>query len=789
MKVVYLVIGCLCCNFCKGQPEYEDAAKIADGLISRYSFYIENAQFEKAVKTADTLTYYMQLGKVDTGSSYALFLSSKAACYAKLKRNEEAIRTYEEARKVFQKTNRVDKYYRMLLDTESSFLKVLRQYQKAEAVLLVLIEVDRKMNGDRSENYISSVNRLAVLYHDAGFFEKAEKRYREICDLKKAIFGEISTAYASSINNLGQLYTDNAQFEKAEALLLRSCTIEKQVSGTKSLDYASSLASLGVLYYNTAHYEKAEPINNEALQILRNTDEVSAQQLASLLANQAIIYQMIGQYEKAEQLYLEAKKQYRELLETDDITYIMIISSLSELYKQLGRFESAVSLLMEANELLKKGDRPDALYSANLNRLGLMYIDAQQYNKAELLLMEAYEIDSLRGDNGAIELVFTLNNLGFLYKLTERYAAAEQFLIKAKELSKKLTGEVNPTYIEILLTLSKTYQSNNEYKKAEALLISAKQNTIKFIGSAFSALSEKEKNEYMARFFHLNEECNSFLFMYRKADPLIYRENYNLQLSFKSLVLAETKTILESLRKTSDTTVKKKIKEWQTYKTVLSKQYVLPLAQRRPDLAALEGQKESVEKELNRLSADFRSRQNTETGLIDDIRKKLGDDEVAIEFVRFNVYAKKWTNDVMYAAYILYKNDPVPAFVLLFEEEELTKLFDSTGNTAVKMVEQFYRGLIGENSGGSMSVKLFDMIWKPLEPYLTGIKKIGYAPVGKLYRIAFNALVIDSTRLLSDKYQLQQFTSTRQIALRDLNKKNNLPANVVLFGDAKIFHG
>lgn len=67
-------------------------------------------------------------------------------------------------------------------------------------------------------------------------------------------------------------------------------------------------------------------------------------------------------------------------------------------------------------------------------------------------------------------------------------------------------------------------------------------------------------------------------------------------------------------------------------------------------------------------------------------------DEVAIEFVRFNFYHKKWTDSIIYAAYILNKKDPVPVFIPLCEESQLAKLFDSAGHTATSMVNNFYPG-------------------------------------------------------------------------------------------------
>ncbi len=80
--------------------------------------------------------------------------------------------------------------------------------------------------------------------------------------------------------------------------------------------------------------------------------------------------------------------------------------------------------------------------------------------------------------------------------------------------------------------------------------------------------------------------------------------------------------------------------------------------------------------------------------------------------------------------------------------------------------------------------KLYKLIWEPLEPFLKGVKKISYSPAGKLYSVAFHALPVDSTTILMDKYQLQQYTSTRQISLRTESNSAVKPGSIVLFGDA-----
>lgn len=140
----------------------------------------------------------------------------------------------------------------------------------------------------------------------------------------------------------------------------------------------------------------------------------------------------------------------------------------------------------------------------------------------------------------------------------------------------------------------------------------------------------------------------------------------------------------------------------------------------------------------------------------------------------------------MYAASILRGNSPDPVFLPLFEERQLRQLFDSAGTTATGMASRFYRGteLKNRSTSAFSGTALYKLVWAPLEPYLKGIRRVNYSPAGKLYSIAFHALPADSSRILMDLYQLNQYTSTRQVLYRNESEGNGKQQDIVLFGDA-----
>ncbi len=72
------------------------------------------------------------------------------------------------------------------------------------------------------------------------------------------------------------------------------------------------------------------------------------------------------------------------------------------------------------------------------------------------------------------------------------------------------------------------------------------------------------------------------------------------------------------------------------------------------------------------------------------------------------------------------------------------------------------RGVIG-TAKIAASKSIYDLVWKPLEKELTGIRTVYFAPAGLLHKVAFAALPINKNEVLSDKYNLVQLASTASV--------------------------
>ncbi len=659
-------------------------------------------------------------------------------------------------------------------------------YAKAIPVAEKAGNTIKSLMGEDSLFYPAMLKIQAESYFQTYQYQKAEADYKQLCDLVTKYSGEKGDAYTACINNLATVYEAMSQYERSESLLLRARDIIKQTQGEISLGYSIAVNNLAGLYQSMGQYQKAEPLYIQATNIRKKNPGENSREYANSLNNLATLYSEMGQYEKAGELYVQARDIRKKVLGEDDPDYAASLNNLASVWEDLEDYPKAEALYIQARDIRKRvlGDNhPD--YAASLNNLAGLYVRQAQYQKAEPLLLQAKEIWKNRLGENHPDYANSLNNLGALYRRAGmHYDRAEMYYTQAIAIRKKVLGEGHPLCADSENDLALLYANIGQSAKAKPLFLSSSRAMIQNLMNSFSILSEKEKGNYI-NYNRVFEDCdNSFLYNYPGVSEEVSRNNVDLQLFFKALALADTRNMIESVRNSRDASLMKTFDNWQADKILLAREYALPAENRIQDLKKTEDETEALEKDLKRRSSAFRNQQAPLQVSIRDVCKNLSMDEAAIEFVSFRLYHKKWTDSTIYGAYILRRGDSSARFVPLFEEKQLQRLIDKAGKAPTTVAKNFYQ--LGKDAAANpffCGESVYKLVWEPLEPFLKNVKKIAYSPAGKLYGIAFHALPCGTNKLLSDKYQLQQYVSTRQVALRNPSDPVIKPGNIVVFGN------
>ena len=666
-----------------------------------------------------------------------------------------------------------------LIKVSASFAEK-REFEKGLEVNAMAEKLAFNKLGRESAAYARCAFNRGRLNLNIGDYSEAEKWLLESKAIREKVLGKENASYAWNLYSLALLYKTIGQYRKAEPLYLEALTIREKVLGKEHRDYASSLESLGNLYLALGNYQKAEPLYLESKAIREKVLGRDHPHYANSLGNLAILFYEMGNYEKAEPLYLEAIAIREKVLGKEHPEYANSLDNLGVLYSEMGRYKNAEPLYIEAMAIRKKvlGEKhPD--YISSLNNLAVLYDDLGDYEKAEPLYLEAKAFLEKIPNKEHLDYASSPNNLGNLYYEMGKYEKVESLHLEAKAIREKVLGKEHPDYTASLENLVRLYERQNRFLDSDPLLDEAFKLSQKRTLNVTTFLSENELAKYMRKFRYSGSNLCAYLFARKNSESppgILPKLAYDHALMYKGFILSAASR-LNSLALTSPTTEEINLR-LKDYRRLLSEEYTKPIAERN-GIAELEDKANQAEKELARSVAGYAEALRQVKW--QEVRAGLKQSEAAIEVVHFKVNFPERTDSILYAALLIMPNVEQPKFVPLFEEKSMDSLLHTKSERKADYVNALYtladRGaLVKETPKKS----LYEMLWKPIEKEISGIKTIYFSPSGLLHRINLDAIPISETETLADKYQLIELNSTRQLVIPTQIKIANNDA--VLFG-------
>ncbi len=673
---------------------------------------------------------------------------------------------------------RENSVYALTLNHLGLLYSDMDNYEKAEIFLLEALAIRKRVIGKQHIDYAKNLNNLGRLYCDLGKFEKAEPFNLEAKLIIEEAIGKDDIEYVLCLTNLGLLYSDMGNYEKAEPYYLESKSILEKITGRGNSKYNSCLNDLANLYMDMGVYEKAEPLYLDALSIQKETFGKENRAYARILNDLAILYKVIGNFEKAEQLYLEAKSINEKVLGKESRAYAGSANNLAILYNVMGNYKKAELLHIEAKNIREKLfgiEHPS--YASSLNNLAILYEHMGQYNRAEPLLVESKDIREKLFGSESPYYGMSLNNLACLYMNMNDFEKAEPLFIEVLSLYEKTLGVNHPYYSFGLYNLGQLYTEIGNFSKAELFFTKALNLKYIHISRALQHLSQHELQRYLLTFGIDGDNIISSVFQSNKTSNFV-QLCFDMTLFFKGFLLNAINNNENLILANNEVNLKYQL--LKAYGRQLSAEYSKPILERK-GVTDLEEKSNLIEKELAQKITGY-GKNKIQVKWI-EVQQKLDSLEAAIEFVHFNYYNKGNTDSIIYVALILLPNDSTPHFLPLFEERELNQLISISQSKRMDYVAEVYHS---PNDRGTLpqdvqTKSLYELIWKPIEPYLKGVNKIYFSPSGLLHRINQNAIAINDQSFLSDKYDLVQLGSTRQLVTNEGNAKSII-INACIYG-------
>ncbi len=283
-----------------------------------------------------------------------------------------------------------------------------------------------------------------------------------------------------------------------------------------------------------------------------------------------------------------------------------------------------------------------------------------QYEKALSIFQQVLSIRKKILGEEHPDYALSLNNLALLYVYMARYKKALPLYKQALAINKKILGEEHPDYARYLNILGMLYSSLGNSKSAAVLFTDASERTLKYLSQTYSTLSEQEKMNFFNKESFQFYLLPSVLFTLSTKLSIFINQLYTNELALKGMVLEDEKEVLNSIRKSRDSTALQLYEQWYANKAFIGKQLLLPLSKRIP-LDSLQDATNQLEQQLSRRAVSYRKLQQNQHITVKDISQKLLNGEAAVEFIRFQLFHKKWTDSILYAALVLLPGDSTPS--------------------------------------------------------------------------------------------------------------------------------
>jgi CHAT domain-containing protein/Flp pilus assembly protein TadD len=605
---------------------------------------------------------------------------------------------------------------------------------------------------------------LGAIYFGLARYDSAKKHYDAAAAGAKKWYGAASETYGRYLVDVGTMYRESGRLQEAAKVYDEAISILEKIDVPYRNSYAFSLIQKAMLYHLTGDYGKAEDLLLKAGAIAPHAPLEKKTEYALSLHELGRLYDRMRNYASQEKTQLLVLDMLKEMYGEDHPAYGSAINNLAVVYQRRKQWEKADSMFRKSLDIKKRANGTNSsAYIMVLSNIGIINTEMGRYDTAEKYLKENVAIAYSMGGEETLQYPFCLTGLARLYAWSGRPQLADSLFKRALAIYNKLGVKRNSNRLKQLYDMPRLIYANDS-ANAVIYLKEAVEVEQSLLLDKLEFMSEPELFTYVKGLE--TAMARPYMFLMKYKSPVITGLAYNNRLLVNGIGLQNTRVLYENMGLTAEKDIATAWKKYLNLKSSYNNYLLTPIAQRRVNMDSIAVLLNQLEKDLLRQSADYRNMKEKLSTTWQDIRRQLKPGEASIEFVRYaykyDTYENSKADSVFYAALLIRSTDEAPHFISLLEEKELVAALNRYAYKSAVAT----RGIAGSKGLSSSGTGLFRTLWQPLEPFLSGIHTVYFAPDGLLHRIAFAAIPDQQGRLLCDKYSLVQLTSTAEVARR-----------------------
>lgn len=520
------------------------------------------------------------------------------------------------------------------------------------------------------------------------------------------------------------------------------------------------LKGLGTCKLYTGKTGDAERLYFEALNLLSSPEYANHKIVCQLYDALAVLYVQTHNYAKADEYNDRAKVAYEKNVDYGD-DYVRCMANGALVKSSIGLNTHAkmlidVAMRQAQSNYNERGDMDDNSfimyrvipYITMLNNASQIYQNLGYYTDAVKVIKKSIEIAEQYNQNEPLPY----NNLGCLYLRKSKFAKASEWFRKSYELC-RVPYETDEVGMNTALGL---FLSKDLFAPEFCAELSERMRNN--IQDMFAFMSGEERAIYWKHFENYLPVLN--LIIYESGNTDAFGAIYDNILEAKGLLLRSTNAIRDAvLNSGNETDIVDYIHIGQLKQQLLKEKD-------NDTRESIEKEIEAIDKRLTQhvnAYADFNSSNNINW---EQVRDALYKDDAAIEFYNIPLIwgldsIQTMDSEPRYCAVLLRKGYKYPHIIPLCKESQLEELDK----------EDLYE-----------TDSIYNLIWKPLESELKGVKNIYFSADRELHKIGIEYAPVSEKENIADRYNLYRLSSTRVLAE---NKNKSKKESAVLYGGLK----
>lgn len=667
---------------------------------------------------------------------YAMTLHHIANCQSYMN-NDHADR-YE--RKAFETVKEITKEWS---DTYIEFLLYYLDYLDPEEAFEIVKGFIQMIDSDTKE-YLHAIEIIASYYWNLSDYKKAIEYNEKAVELGKNILGEKHPFYANELCNLANCYWVLVFYQKSLDLYEKAHDICVQSCGRSNIRSLNVLSSIARTKADMGDRYEGEALLTEALFMSKNRYGDKSYEYATFLSLFSYIKLEHNELKTACKLITESNNILKKIEGESGYNYLNNLHNLSIVLSYLGDDEEALKMINKAILGTKK------IYG----------VDHIQYKRCILqkcaIMQDPHEaINLINKEIIPFDYLYDGKFIADAYGvLSEKYLGINadsciHYQQKSLDLYAQLLGKNSDKYIahtgalaEYLHFYQMYERSSQKYQDYFLLRKQALINDLISMGNK----QRKDYRNFYDDVFDIEIPKVAYTLM---TDSSFMKMFYDFLLMKKGLLLNTEIALKDLLIDQNDSTIIRLYDDLELISRLENSSWEAGVTTSVEERIKTEEKLNRIDVELMKKSSAYNQLKSRLLVSCDDVREKLQDNEIAIEFETIPINK----DSIVYAALTLRKSQNEPKLIPLFEEKELKALSPS----------RLYNTL-----------ELSNILWKPLNDDLTDVETIYFSPIGELYNINIECLPFyGGEGPISDHFNIYRLSSTRELAINTVESDGN----------------